>query len=163
MVPGREHFILDRQLGPAHAGEVWLARHDKTGEPRVYKFSADGEHLAALKREATLYRVLHDTLGERDDIIRVLDWKFDQLPFYLECEYGGCNLAAWDTQPPGLAALPLQQRLHLFLKIDDAVAAAHSVGVLHKDLKQTTVMLTRHRNPWQLPLADFVTVPPLEP
>src|SRR3546814_10602521 len=51
MVPGREHFILDRQLGPAHAGEVWLARHDKTGEPRVYKFSADGEHLAALKRE----------------------------------------------------------------------------------------------------------------
>src|SRR3546814_1344110 len=79
MVPGREHFILDRQLGPAHAGEVWLARHDKTGEPRVYKFSADGEHLAALKREATLYRVLHDTLGERDDIIRVLDWNFDQL------------------------------------------------------------------------------------
>src|SRR3546814_61517 len=118
MVPGREHFILDRQLGPAHAGEVWLARHDKTGEPRVYKFSADGEHLAALKREATLYRVLHDTLGERDDIIRVLDWNFDQLPFYLECEYGGCNLADWATQPPGLAALPLQQRLHLFLKID---------------------------------------------
>src|SRR3546814_17448480 len=107
MVPGREHFSLGRQLGPAHAGEVWLARHDKTGEPRVYKFSVDGEHLAALKREATLYRVLHDTLGERDDIIRVLDWNFDQLPFYLECEYGGCNLADWATQPPGLAALPL--------------------------------------------------------
>src|SRR3546814_4602901 len=99
MVPGREHFILDRQLGPAHAGEVWLARHDKTGEPRVHKFSADGEHLSALNREAMLYRVLHDTLVERDDIIRVLDWNFDQLAFKLECEYGGCNLAEWATEP----------------------------------------------------------------
>src|SRR3546814_6757634 len=86
----------------------------------------------------------HDTLGERDDIIRVLDWNFYQLPFYLECEYGGCNLADWATQPPGLAALPLQQRLHLFLKIADAVAAAHSVGVLHKDLKPANVLVTRN-------------------
>src|SRR3546814_16837303 len=35
MVPGREHFILDRQLDPDHAGEVWLARHDSTGEPQI--------------------------------------------------------------------------------------------------------------------------------
>src|SRR3546814_14534991 len=82
----------------------------------------------------------HDTLGERDDIIRVLDWNFDQLPFYLECEYGGCNLADWATQPPGLAALPLQQRLHLFLKIAAAVAAAQRVGGLHKDLKPANVL-----------------------
>src|SRR3546814_15042144 len=97
----------------------------------------------------------HDTLGERDDIIRVLDWNFYQLPFYLECEYGGCNLADWATQPPVLAALPLQQRLHLFLKIADAVAAAHSVGVLHQDLQPDNVLVTRHGKRWQLRLACF--------
>src|SRR3546814_7373033 len=152
MVPGRGHFILDRQRGPAHAGEVVLARHDKTGEPRGYKFSADGEHLAALKREATLYRVLHDTRGERDDIIRVLDWNFDQLPFYLECEFGGCNLPDWATQPLGLAALPLHQRLHLFLKLPAAVPAAQRVGVPHKDRKPANVLAPRTGKRWTLRL-----------
>src|SRR3546814_13788348 len=112
------------------------------------KFGADGEHLAALKREATLYRVLHDTLGERDDIIRVLDWNFDQLPFYLECEYGGCNLADWATQPPGLDALPLQQCLHLFLKISDAVAAEPSVAVLPTGLQTANVLATSTGKRW---------------
>ena len=154
-VAGREHFVLARQLGPAHGSEVWLARHDKTGELRVYKFSTDGEHLASLKREATLYRVLRDALGERDDIVRILDWNFEQPPFYLECEYGGSNLADWAGESPGLAALPLEQRLDLFLKIADAVAAAHGVGVLHKDLKPANVLIVRNGKRWQLRLADF--------
>jgi non-specific serine/threonine protein kinase len=154
-VPGRAHFVLEWQLGPAHGSEVWQARHGKTGELRVYKFSTDGEHLAALKREATLYRVLHDTLGERDDIVHVLDWNFDQPPFYLECEHGGSNLADWASEPPGLAALPLEQRLQLFLGIADAVAAAHGVGVLHKDLKPANVLVTPKGEGWQPRLADF--------
>src|SRR3546814_11143857 len=79
----------------------------------------------------------------------------DQLRCYLEVEYGGGNRADWATQPPGLAALPLQQRLHLSLKIADAVAAAHSVCVLHKDLKPANVLVTRNGKRWQLRLEDF--------
>src|SRR3546814_11204324 len=63
MVPGREHFILDRPLGPAHAGEVWLARMDKTGEARGYKFRAGHEQLAAFKREGTRSALPPTTLG----------------------------------------------------------------------------------------------------
>src|SRR3546814_18263600 len=54
MVHGREHFILDRQLGPAHAGEVWLGRHDHTGEPRLSQCRPDGEHQRPVKRGAQL-------------------------------------------------------------------------------------------------------------
>lgn len=154
-VPGRGHFVLERQLGPAHGSEVWLARHAKTGEARVYKFSTDGEHLAALKREATLYRVLHDSLGERDDFVRVLDWNFDTPPFFLECEYGGPNLAEWAAEPPGLASLDLGQRLELFLQIADGIAAAHGVGVLHKDLKPANVLVHAHDGGYRLRIADF--------
>lgn len=64
-VPGRPHFRLQSQLGPGGNGQSWLARHEKTGELRVYKFSADGERLAALKREATIQRVLRESLGKR--------------------------------------------------------------------------------------------------
>ena len=154
-VPGRGHFTLERQLGPAHGSEVWLARHAKTGEARVYKFSTDGEHLAALKREATLYRVLRDTLGEREDFVRVLDWNFETPPFYLECEYGGPNLAEWAAGESGLESLDLGQRLELFLQIADGIAAAHGVGVLHKDLKPANVLVQVHDGQLHLRIADF--------
>lgn len=161
-VPGRPNFRLDTPLGAARGGEVWLARHDKTGESRVYKFSADGEHLAALKREATIYRVLRDTLGRRHDFVSILDWNFETTPFYLECEYGGRDLAAWSAGQPGLAALDQHARIELFLRIADAVAAAHDVGVLHKDLKPANVLIADAEGR-ELRLTDFGSSRLLDP
>ncbi|WP_238530890.1 protein kinase domain-containing protein [Rhodanobacter spathiphylli] len=154
-VPGREHFRLCEQLGPSRGNEVWLARHDKTGELRVYKFSADGERLAALKREATIHRLLHESLGDRDDFVRVIDWNFAVAPFYLECEYGGPDLARWAESESGLASLDQAQRLHLLLQIADAIAAAHGVGVLHKDIKPANVLMQPRGDGWQPRVADF--------
>ncbi|MDE2148775.1 MAG: winged helix-turn-helix domain-containing protein [Gammaproteobacteria bacterium] len=162
-VPGCEHFLLEAQLGPSHGSEVWLARHGKTGEARVYKFSGDGERLTSLKREATIYRLLRETLGERDDLVRVIDWNFETAPFYLECEYGGHNLADWAAGDGGLAELPLERRLALFLQIADAVAAAHGVGVLHKDLKPANLLITPRGDGWQIRIADFGSGRLLEP
>ncbi|HWU78395.1 MAG TPA: winged helix-turn-helix domain-containing protein [Rhodanobacter sp.] len=162
-VPGREHFRLREQLGPSRGNEVWLARHDKTGEFRVYKFSADGERLAALKREATIHRFLHESLGDRDDFVRVIDWNFALAPFYLECEYGGLDLARWAESEPGLAGMDRSQRLGLFLQIADSIAAAHDVGVLHKDIKPANVLVQPRGDGWQPRLADFGSSRLLEP
>jgi non-specific serine/threonine protein kinase len=139
-VPGRPNFRLAHQLSD-NGSEVWLARHDKTGEHRVYKFSPDGERLAALKREATLSRVMRETLGERADIARVIDWNFETEPFFLECEYGGLSLPAWTGDDGRLAELPAAERLGLALQAIEAVAAAHDVGVLHKDLKPANILI----------------------
>src|ERR1700693_2838240 len=95
VVPRRENFNLISLIGVSFNSEVWLARHRKTGEARVYKLTPHGDRLAALKREATLSRVLHDSLGERSDFVKVLDWNFEQSPFYLESEYAGLNLTDW--------------------------------------------------------------------
>lgn len=67
VVPGRGHFVLLSRLASSAGSEVWLARHRKSGEARVYKFARDAERLGALKREVTLYRVLREALGERDE------------------------------------------------------------------------------------------------
>src|SRR3546814_18779907 len=75
--------------------EVWLARQPRSRQARVFKFSLDGERLSAIKREATLMRVLRHTLGERDDIARVIDWHFESEPFFIECEYGGQSPPEW--------------------------------------------------------------------
>jgi non-specific serine/threonine protein kinase len=165
--PLRPGFVLRELLSRSGFSEVWRARHGKTGEARIYKFSPDGERLGALKREATLSRLLHDTLGERPDLVRVLAWNFSQAPYFLECEDGGQNLRQWAEESGRLRAMGQAQRIALFLQIADAVAAAHGVGVLHKDLKPDNVLIAplgaAGDERWQVRLTDFGSGQLLEP
>lgn len=140
-VPGRASFVLERRLGGGGQSDVWLARHARLGQVRVFKFASGSVELGALKREFTLYRVLRRELGERDDFAVVLDSRFDTAPYFLECEYGGLSLLEWGQEGGRLAATALPERLALFGRIANAVAAAHSVGVLHKDIKPGNVLV----------------------
>ena len=161
--PFRPAFQLDTLLNNSPNSEVWLARHVKTKEQRVYKFAPDGERLNALKREVTLYRLLRDTLGVRDDLVRILDWNFEAAPFYIECEYGGESLAEW-FNGNYLKVLSSEKRIELFLQIADVVAAAHDVGVLHKDIKPANVLITpKGDTAWQIRLTDFGSGRMLDP
>ncbi len=162
-VPLRPNFVLRELLSRSRFSEVWRARHAKTDEPRIYKFSPAGDRLPALKREATLFRVLRDALGERADFARVIDWNFAEAPFFLECEDGGQNLRKWAEEDGRLGGLDMAQRLELFLQVADAVAAAHSVGVLHKDLKPDNVLIAPQGENWQVKLTDFGSGQLLEP
>ena len=141
-VPGREHWRLSRHLELSGSSEVWLAENPKTHEVRVFKFAADGVQLKGLKREVTLSRFLRESLGERPDFVRVLEWNFDTPPFFLESEYGGPNLAEWAEGQGGLTKIPRELRLCLLVDIAKAVAAAHDIGVLHKDLKPANILVT---------------------
>jgi len=162
-VPGRGQFVLERQLGRTLGSEVWLARHPRSRDARVFKFALDGEHLATIKREATLLRVLREALGEREDIVRLLDWNFAAPPFFLECDYGGQSLAEWAMQDGRLAGLDMAQRIAFFASIVEAVAAAHAVGVLHKDLKPANVLVAARGDGWQARLTDFGSSRLLQP
>jgi len=155
-VPGREHFLLERALGRTLGSEIWLARQPRSRQSRVFKFSRNGEQLSAIKREATLMRVLRDTLGEREDLVQVIDWNFETEPYFLECEYGGEALPDWCARPDGPAAWPRERRLAFFLQIAAAVDAAHGVGVLHKDIKPANVLVRQQPDgQWQARLTDF--------
>lgn len=152
-VPGRDNFVLRRQLGARRDGEVWLAEQPRTHALRVYKFAGGGETLRALKREATLLRVLHESAGDDTRFVEIIDWNFQTPPFFLECGYGGDNLLDWSRRH--LAATPVGARIALFGQIADAVAAAHAVGVLHKDLKPANVLVAREGDGWHVRLTDF--------
>ena len=138
-MPRRAHWVLAQRLGEGGFGEVWLARHS-SGEERVFKFCFEVERLRSLKREVTLFRLMRETLGHRRDIARLTEWDFDEAPYFLESEYG-TDLVRWSERRGGLAAVPLATRLELAAGIAEALAAAHSVGILHKDVKPNNVLM----------------------
>ena len=143
-VPQRKRWRVERKLGEGGFGEVWLAAHGKTHERRVFKFCYEAARLRALQREITLFRLLKEELGERDDIARILDWNLEEPPYFIESEYtGGGDLVDWAAKVGGLAKVPLKDRLELVAQVAEALAAAHSVGVLHKDVKPTNILITR--------------------
>jgi eukaryotic-like serine/threonine-protein kinase len=156
-VPGREQWQLVRALEPSGAGEVWIARNPRTHEQRVFKFASDGIRLKGLKREVTIARFLRESLAERPEFVRILEWNFDTFPYFIESEYAGPNLAEWSEGQGGLGNIPADVRLQLFIDIVRAVAAAQGIGVLHKDLKPANILVTSSKlgSGWQIKIADF--------
>ena len=142
-LPTRPHWVIAEKLGQGGFGEVWLAAHQKTGDKRVFKFCYDAESLRALQREITLFRLLKESLGDRNDIVRILDWRFDEAPYFIESAYSeGGSLVSWADARGGLDEVALPARLEIVAQIATALAAAHSVGVLHKDIKPGNVLVT---------------------
>lgn len=156
-IPHRPHWMLLESLGAGGFGEAWLAEHAKTLERRVFKFCFRADRLKSLQREVTLFRLLNETLGARDDIARILDWNFDEPPYFIESEFTAeGDLVDWARRQGGLHRVPMDQRLKLVAQTARALAAAHAVGVLHKDVKPTNILVKPGLNmPEQAVLADF--------
>jgi DNA-binding winged helix-turn-helix (wHTH) protein/serine/threonine protein kinase len=164
-VPGREQWRFSRQMEVSGSSDVWLAENPKTREQRVFKFAADGARLKGLKREITVSRFLRELLGDRQDFVRILEWNFETAPFFLESEYSGPNLAEWAERGGGLSKIPSATRLQILIDVAKAVAAAHGIGVLHKDLKPANILIVptsssgveagHASSGWQVKVADF--------
>src|SRR6266446_1451234 len=156
VVPGREQWRLSRPMDISGSSEVWLAENPKTREQRVFKFAADGVRLKGLKREITISRFLRESLGDRPEFVRILEWNFETSPFFLESEYAGPNLAEWAEAQGGLSNASSDARLQLLVDVAQALASAHDIGVLHKDLKPANILVVQGSNGgWQIRVADF--------
>ncbi len=156
-VPKRAQWRLSRLLERSGSSEVWIGTNPKTREQRVFKFASDSLRLKSLKREITVSRFLRESLGERPEFVKILEWNLEDPPYFLESEYAGSNLAEWAEERGGLNAVPLTIRLQLLIDIATAVAAAHGIGVLHKDLKPGNILVVAAGtgSGWQIKIADF--------
>ena len=170
VIPHRPNWHAVKALTQEELPTVWLAKYQKTGEERVYKFAVDGIRLRALQREVAIARLLSRTLGESAGAyVKVLDWAFEEAPFFVESEYCGFNLLEWSSAGH-LQQLAMEERVALAAELAAAIAAAHALGILHNDLKPSNILIAGRPRPtgrtvndhsdpfaatWQIKVADF--------
>lgn len=141
-VPDRKGWVLKQKLGEGGFGEVWLGEHVKTREHRAFKFCFDAERLRSFKRELTLFRLLRSALGDRDDIAHLYEVRLDKPPYFLESEFSEWgNFSDWAASQGGIETRSLTERVQFVAHVARAVAAAHSVGILHKDIKPSNILV----------------------
>ncbi len=135
-------------LGAGGMGEVFAA-HDKMLDRTVAlkrlrpERARDGHFIARFENEARVLGRL-----EHPGIVPLYEAGFDVegKPFYTMRRVQGVTLndvlnRLAEENPEWLAQHPLPALLTVFQKICDAIAFAHSRGVIHRDLKPENIML----------------------
>lgn len=141
--PTLGRYVIEREIGRGSMGAVYLANDPHSGQSVALKTMAlsqefEGEALAEARnrffREAqTAGRLRHP------DIVTILDTGEDQDLAYIAMEYlSGQDLQAFTQQG---RLLPVPTVLHIVARVADALAYAHSQGVVHRDIKPANVMV----------------------
>ncbi len=139
-------WVLERNLGEGGFGEVWVGRHPKLGERRVFKFCFRSDRARSLRREVALFRLIKERVGDHPNIVRVLEVDFEEPPYYVEMDYlEGQDLPAWCEAQGGARQVPLETRLEIVAQIGDALQAAHQAGILHRDVKPRNILVAIRR------------------
>lgn len=155
-LPGLPDWVFEERLQTRPANELWRIRHVDSGDCRVLKLALDDRARRALKREVTLNKVLRKELGDNAALVPLIAWQFDTTPAWIQMPwYPQGSLADWLEAKGGPARLPMRRRLAIVAEAAEALAQAHALGVMHKDLKPGNLLVDENGPEPRLMLCDF--------
>lgn len=135
-----DKYRIDKVLGAGGMGVVALAEHLVLNTSVVVKLlrtpDADDDSVRRFLREARAGAAL-----DSEHVVRVLDAGIFEARPYLVLEHlRGRDLAA---ELSARGALPLEEAVNYVLQACEALATAHSRGIVHRDIKPANLFITR--------------------
>jgi tetratricopeptide (TPR) repeat protein/tRNA A-37 threonylcarbamoyl transferase component Bud32 len=149
-----DRYVILSLIGQGGMGIAYKAMDNQLKQPVVLKFLlphrfANISDLSRFEREAkTASRLSHS------NIVKVFDFAVltHEQP-YLVMEFLDGRTLAQRIEAEG--QLPVDETIDIFVQICDALAYAHSMGILHRDIKPSNIMLTVDSGRVRAKLLDF--------
>ena len=147
-------YTIEREIGRGGMGAVYLARDAQLGERVALKAisslaSEDPQSLAArFRREVAQARKI-----THPNVIRIHDIGEDNGLLFLSMEYIEGQTLAERLRRGG--PLPIPEALSILGEVALGVAAAHAVGVVHRDLKPHNVLIAERPGQRLVKVIDF--------
>jgi serine/threonine-protein kinase len=145
VIPGTRYRVL-RLLGVGGMGSVYEVEHTELGKRFVLK--ALQSELALREDLVARLRNEQRALGrlEHPNIVTVTDAGVtrEAIPYFVMERLEGETLAA---RLKRLARLPILEALGIAAGVLDGLAAAHEIGVVHRDIKPQNILLVAGRRP----------------
>lgn len=148
MIAGR--YSLEREIGRGGTGVVWLGRDEVLGRQVALKRigllpGADGTDLARAEREARMSARLN-----HPHVVAIFDVVVDADAHWLVMEYVDGTTLNQLVRKQG--RLSPDDAAPLLWQAADALVAAHSAGIAHRDVKPSNILVNRSG---QVKLTDF--------
>ena len=129
------NYLLEKRIGAGSFGEVWCARHHVFGDRAAIKIPTDTQYVRNLQREGVAIHGL-----KHPNIVRAIDLDPYSDPPYLVMELvDGPSLRAIIDENRG--TLPIPAVITIMRGILQALAAAHTAGLIHRDIKPANILI----------------------
>lgn len=132
-----DRYRIERQLGRGGHGEVFLAEDTIVGRTvAVKKIDMSSKSSSRALNEARAAGQLN-----HPNVVTVYDFESDQKNYYLIMEFiDGVTLAeALSAKSP----LSIEEALDIGIQVTEALEAAHTMDIVHRDIKPDNIMLTK--------------------